>query len=100
MLAEFFEQLAEEDADALAIVFASSDNDQHSFDEYYATMPWVSIPFTNQDKAQSLGNKFGVRGIPSLIILDAADGSIKDADGRSTISSAKGNTSKATAKWN
>lgn len=99
MLAEFFEQLADEDADALAIVFASSDSDQHSFDEYYGSMPWVAIPFTASGKAQGLGSKFGVRGIPSLIILDAADGSIKDGDGRSTVSNARGVTSKATAKW-
>jgi hypothetical protein len=34
-LAEFYEQLKEEDEDALEIVFASADNDQESFDGYY-----------------------------------------------------------------
>jgi hypothetical protein len=35
VLAEFYEQLKEEDEDALEIVFASADNDQESFDGYY-----------------------------------------------------------------
>jgi nucleoredoxin len=98
-LAEFFEQLQEEDPSALAIIFASSDNDDASFAEYYGTMPWASIPFSAQDKIQALGTKFSVRGIPSLVILDAADGTVKDNDGRSTVSAARGVTSKATLKW-
>ena len=99
MLGEFFEQLEEEDASALQIVFVSSDSDQSSFDEYYGSMPWMSVPFTATDKIQALGSRFGVRGIPSFIVLDAVDGSIKDPDGRTTVSSCKGVTSKATSKW-
>jgi len=99
VLAEFFDQLEEEDAGALQIVFASSDNDEGSFQEYYGTMPWMSIPFKATDKIQALGSKFGVRGIPTLVILDGATGEVKDADGRNTIAQAKGVTSKATAKW-
>jgi len=98
-LGEFYEQLEEEDSSALAIVFASSDSDAHSFEEYYGSMPFFAVPFTATEKIQALGSKFGVRGIPALIVLDAADGSVKDQDGRSTVSAAKGVTSKATAKW-
>ncbi len=99
MLSEFYEQLEEEDSSALAIVFASSDNDHASFSEYYGSMPWVSIPFAASDKTQALGTRFGIRGIPSFIVLDAADGSVKDKDGRTTVSGARGVTSKATAHW-
>lgn len=62
-------------------------------------MPWASVPFSASDKTQALGQRFGIRGIPALIILDAADGSVKDSDGRTTVSAAKGVTSKATKKW-
>ena len=34
VLAEFYEQLKEEDENALEIIFASSDQDQVAFDEY------------------------------------------------------------------
>lgn len=98
MLGEFYDQIKEDGALDLEIVFVSSDSDQGSFDEYYGSMPWVSLPFNRSDLAQALGQKYGVRGIPSLIVLDAG-GDIKDADGRSTVSAAKGNTSKVAAKW-
>jgi len=91
--------LKEEDATALEIVFVSSDSDQHSFDEYYGSQPWVSVPFSETSVTQGLGQRFGVRGIPSFIVLNGADGSIKDKDGRNTVVSAKGDTSKALAKW-
>lgn len=98
MLAEFYDQLKEENGDALEIVFVSSDSDDGSFNEYYGSMPWVSVPFSDRNKAEQLGSKFGIRGIPALIVLDA-NGNVKDADGRSTVMGARGNTQKALAKW-
>lgn len=98
MLAEFYDQLAEEDPSQLAIIFVSSDSDQSSFNQYYGTMPWFSIPF-GAKQIETLGQKFHISGIPALIVLDAADGAIKDADGRSTVAASKGVTSKATSKW-
>ncbi len=99
VLAEFYEQLKDEDENALEIIFVSSDNDVGSFTEYYGTMPWTSVPFTNTKHIQNLGQQHSIRGIPALIVLDAATGAVKDADGRTTISAAKGVTSKATKKW-
>lgn len=83
----------------MEIVFVSSDRDDNSFLEYYGSMPWVSLPFSERDAKQKLAEKFGVRGIPFLVILDAADGSTKDADARNTVMSAQGVTSRATGKW-
>lgn len=100
MLAEFFEELEEEDGSALQIVYASSDNDESSFEEYYGKMPWAAIPFaTGSNFIQNLGEKFSVRGIPHLVILHAADGAVVDSDGRSTVANAKGVIANATAKW-
>lgn len=99
VLAEFYEQLKEENESELEIIFVSSDNDLHSFQEYYGSMPWTSIPYTETSKIQKLGEKFSVRGIPHLVVLNPEDGTVKDADGRSTVSGAKGNTAKAVSKW-
>jgi nucleoredoxin len=74
VLAEFYEQLREEDGSALEIVFVSSDQDDSAFQEYYGEMPWTALPFDNRDAKQSLAEKFGVRGIPMFVVLDAADG--------------------------
>ena len=54
----------------VAIVFVSSDRDQKSFDSYYAEMPFYALPFGARDEAASLGEKFGIRGIPTLVLLD------------------------------
>eukprot|EP01040_Poterioochromonas_malhamensis_P005615 gene5615-6034_t len=99
VLAEFYDQLKEEDGneDSLEIIFVSSDHDQSAFDEYYGSMPWTSVPF-GSDKASVLGQKFGVRGIPTFVVLDA-DGNTIDREGRSTVASTKGNTSVALKKW-
>lgn len=33
-------------------------------------MPWLAIPFAERDLAARLGDLFGVRGIPTLVLLD------------------------------
>lgn len=62
-------------------------------------MPWAAVPFENSDIGQNLSQNFGVRGIPTFIILSGADGSIVDKDGRSTVATSKGNIDIAKDKW-
>lgn len=99
MLAEFYSQLKEENGDDIEIIFVSSDKDQRGFEQYYGEMPWVSVPFNERAIAQALGQRFRVQGIPTFVVLDAATGNIKDADGRSTVQQARGNTARALSKW-
>lgn len=99
MLAEFYEQLKEEDNSALEVVFVSSDQDDNQFAEYYGEMPWTAVPFANREAKQRLAEKFGVRGIPFFVILNGNDGSVLDTDARNTVAGARGVTSKALAKW-
>jgi len=55
----------------LDIVFATADEDEDSFKEYFNEMPWKAIPFSEKDRVRSLGEKYPVDGIPSLIVLSA-----------------------------
>jgi thiol-disulfide isomerase/thioredoxin len=55
----------------MEIVFVTSDRDEKSFKEYHGSQPWLALPFGAFDVRQSLSTKYGVRGIPALIILDA-----------------------------
>lgn len=98
LLAEFYEQLKEGNEDTLEIVFVSSDHDEAAFNEYYGSMPWTAVPFADRDCARNLGQKYGVRGIPTLIVLNS-EGNVVDRDGRSTVSAARGNTAAALEKW-
>ena len=99
VLAEFYEQLKEEDENSLEIIFASSDSDADSFGSYYGEMPWNAIPFDHPSIKEDLGTRFDVKGLPTFIILSMADGSVKDKDARTTVTAAKGSTDKALRKW-
>jgi len=67
------------------IIFISSDRDEESFKEYFGEMPWLALPFADRDGKEKLSRKFGVSGIPTLIILDS-NGNILNKDGRSALS--------------
>lgn len=78
MLAEMYTRLKEEyPTHGLEIVFVSSDRDANGFNSYYNSMPWLSIPFESLSAyKQLLGTKYGVRGIPALVVLDAMSGQV------------------------
>lgn len=68
----------------MAVVFVSSDRDAGSFLQYFAEMPWLALPFESPAR-QLLGATFQVRGIPSLVVLDAQTGRQLSADGRGDV---------------
>jgi nucleoredoxin len=73
-------------AKGLEIVFASSDKDEGAFNEYYADMPWLALPYSNRELKETLSKKYKVRGIPSFVILDS-DGNTITTEGRDEIMS-------------
>lgn len=73
-----------EDDCSLEIVFASSDSDKSSFEEYFAEMPWLAIPFEDRFLKEELSKTYSVSGIPTLVFL-APDGSVLTTDGRSKV---------------
>merc|ERR1712150_34612 len=79
------------------VVFVSSDRDQASFNEYYKDMPWTALPFSNRDAKDSLAKKFGVQGIPMLVVLDA-DGNVVKDNGRGDVGSSA-DLAKALQSW-
>ena len=78
MLAEMYLHLKEAfPVHGLEIVFVSSDRDQLSFESYFASMPWLALPFASLGQyKQMLSTIYGIRGIPSLVVLDAVSGNI------------------------
>ena len=54
------------------------------FKSYFATMPWLAIP--PGDKRNGKLNKlYGVRGIPTLVLVDGATGVTITANGRAAV---------------
>ena len=82
VLAEKFS--AKADANGIAVVFVSSDRDQAAFDEYFGSMPWLALPFSERDAKQKLGEKYGVSGIPCLVVLDD-QGNLVTKEGRAEV---------------
>jgi nucleoredoxin len=71
----------------MEIVFVSSDRDEHSFKEYHQSMPWLALPLSAHQIKQSLSMKFGVSGIPCLVILDGKTAQLITLDGRDQVMS-------------
>lgn len=73
-LAKFYTDL-KESRDDFELVFVSSDRDSEGFTDYFASMPWVAMPFAERSKKAELSSRYGVQGIPTLVVLDK-DGSV------------------------
>jgi len=68
------------------IVWVSLDRDNAEYLAYFQLMPWTSLGFKHPN-AQELATRFGVSGIPSLVILDGAnDAAIITKNGVAAIS--------------
>ena len=70
------------------VIFVSSDEDKKKFLHYYGEHPWAAVPF-EADVRESLGGLYGVRGIPCVVLLDAATGKVITKDARGAIQGAK-----------
>jgi nucleoredoxin len=66
------------------IVFASSDRDEESFNSYFKEHPWLALPFKDRKLKEKLSQRFGVGGIPTLVLLDK-DRSIITTEGRGAV---------------
>ncbi|RDY14033.1 putative nucleoredoxin 1, partial [Mucuna pruriens] len=68
---------------ALEVVFISSDRDQASFDEFFAGMPWLALPYGDSRK-KFLSRKFNVSGIPTLVAI-GSNGQTVTKDARDLV---------------
>ncbi|KAE9614442.1 putative protein-disulfide reductase [Lupinus albus] len=53
---------------AFEIIFISDDEDQASFDGYFAEMPWLALPY-DDSRVAFLNKKFKIYGIPHLVAI-------------------------------
>lgn len=84
VLSEFYQKAKAAGKD-WEVIFCSSDRDQSAFDGYFGKMPWSALPFEQRRLKAKLSEKFGVRGIPALILLDQS-GQLYNENGRGVVS--------------
>lgn len=74
-LASFFS--AHGAARRFTVVFVSSDKSDGEFQGYLSSMPWsLALPRSAERERSELGRRFRVAGIPHLVVLDAANGTL------------------------
>merc|ERR1712159_739902 len=66
------------------VIFASSDRDEASFNEYFGEMPWLALKYEDRELKEKLSKIFGVNGIPSLHIIEH-DGTVINNSGRGAV---------------
>ena len=84
-LVEFYKAVQEQHPGEFEVIFASSDSDAHAYDEYYATMPWLSVPFGDAF-VKDTKTALGVSGIPTLTIIRADTGKVIVVEGDNDVS--------------
>lgn len=70
------------------IIFVSSDSDEAAFESYYASMPWLAIPYSERLVVSALMSTCGVIGIPAVVAVRVSDGVIVSKSGRQGVLSA------------
>lgn len=54
----------------MEIVYCTFDRNEEEFNEYFATMPFLAIPWSDEDRRDKIDERFEIEGIPLLIVLD------------------------------
>merc|ERR1712014_506318 len=70
----------------MEIVFVSSDRDEIAFKEYFGEMPWQALPYEKRKEEEELSEAFGVKGIPSFVVINP-DGTVITTEGRAKVMS-------------
>ena len=65
ILADWYEK--HKDDKNFEVVFVSMDRDESSFDDYYSSMPWTSVPYNSN--REGISGQYGAQGIPELVVL-------------------------------
>ena len=53
----------------VSIEFMSVDTDDYAYNRYFATMPWTSNGLNEYESNKKM-RKFGIKGIPRLVLLN------------------------------
>jgi len=70
-------------------VYISSDKNIKEWEDYYGTMPWLSLPEGANEKSSEIKNKLAsmmkIQGIPTMIVLEVNTGKFVTASGREDV---------------
>ena len=82
-LTDFYKKINSEGL-RLEVVLCSIDGNEAAFERNFGDMPWAAVPYNEDQRIQNLKQKFGINGLPTLIVLDKR-GDVISYDGRLDI---------------
>ncbi|XP_010692758.2 probable nucleoredoxin 2 [Beta vulgaris subsp. vulgaris] len=77
LLIDVYEQLRSQGSD-FEIILVSSDEDIGAFNSYRASMPWLSVPYSDLETKKALNQTFDVEAMPYLVFLHPSNYSGND----------------------
>nr|XP_053635449.1 nucleoredoxin-like [Cherax quadricarinatus] len=84
-LVALYKHLKENTKHQLEVIFVSSDTEEAAFHDYYSSMPWLALPFTETKRKIRLSRQYRVSGIPSLVLVDSRSGRLLTKAGREMV---------------
>jgi nucleoredoxin len=67
-------------SDRLQVVYISSDENIQQWTTFFAKMPWLAVPFNDRSRTESLSEKYKVRSLPTLVLIDSVTGTVINPD--------------------
>ena len=78
-----FYEVANKTQKQIEIIFVTSDKSEAEFNEYFGSMPWLSIPFKDE-AINNLKESFEIMGIPTFLVFNS-EGKLIDDKARTTV---------------
>ena len=72
-----FYEVANKTQKQIEIIFVTSDKSEAEFNEYFGSMPWLSIPFKDE-AINNLKESFEIMGIPTFLVFNSEGKLIDD----------------------
>ncbi len=87
--------------DSIEIIYVASDRKcyEKRFETCLGYMPWKAIPMKNKSITRHLSHRFGIRGIPTLVVLDGESGIVVSSKGKLDFSTHGSDPQKLLQHW-
>jgi len=83
-LAKIYNEIRDSGKD-FEIIFISSDSSEKDFKDYHKDMPWLAIPYNNEDEKEACSEKYSIQGLPTLVLIDGENGETITEEGRGAV---------------
>jgi nucleoredoxin len=71
LLKKLYARLKSSERSSFEFIFISSDRNESDFMEYFENhQPWLALPYEKREEKAELSKLFGVRVLPSFVIVD------------------------------